>query len=83
MWRQPEVEEGSRKVLQIHHKLVKSTEQLERALPKFLKPGERSYFEMRNDFYIIQIYKPKSTSDEPSQNSKIQDVKEEAIASRL
>ncbi|KAK8093523.1 hypothetical protein PG997_000208 [Apiospora hydei] len=83
MWQPPQMEEGSRKVVKIHHKLVKSSEQLERALPKFLKPGERSYFEMRNDFYIIQIYKPKASNDEPVQQPKLDVVSEDAMGFRL
>ncbi|KAK6826177.1 hypothetical protein PG987_013671 [Apiospora arundinis] len=58
MW-QPAIEGRSRRVIRIHHKLVKSRQQLTQALKKRMREGEDFYFEMRNDFYIIQVYGPK------------------------
>ncbi|KAK8863432.1 hypothetical protein PGQ11_009667 [Apiospora arundinis] len=54
MW-QPAIEGRSRRVIRIHHKLVKSRQQLTQALKKRMREGEDFYFEMRNDFYIIQV----------------------------
>ncbi|KAK7979646.1 hypothetical protein PG989_012103 [Apiospora arundinis] len=70
MW-QPAIEGRSRRVIRIHHKLVKSRQQLTQALKKRMREGEDFYFEMRNDFYIIQVYGPKDLHVETAEHSML------------
>ncbi|KAK8040028.1 hypothetical protein PG993_008439 [Apiospora rasikravindrae] len=71
MWQQPPIEGRSKRIVRIHHKLVKSRQQLTQALKKHLQEGEDFYFEMRNDFYIIQVYGPKDFDVESTQRSML------------
>lgn len=53
-----------RRIIRIHHKLVRDHQQLTHALAKRMGEGDDFHFEMRNDFYIIQVYGPKDINDE-------------------
>ncbi|KAK7949227.1 uncharacterized protein PG986_010113 [Apiospora aurea] len=68
MWQQSLIQGRPARVIEIHHKLVKSQWHLVQSLQRVL--GDQDfYFEMRNDMYIVQVYEPKVAEDGASQHS--------------
>lgn len=69
MWQQSCSQGQPCKIIEVHHKHVKSQWHLVQSLKRVL--GDQDfYFEMRNDMYIIQVYQSKDVKCESTQYSK-------------